>query len=477
MKELTKAKLLYLFAAVYTAALFLSLKFRFFDAFLPGTWHGRLGFDFFSVPRSFINLAHGVSIYFTRAGDYGPYASWFPYHPAVSPVMGSWLALFSPWAAYAVFTLMSAGTLVYCGWLLGRTEQSPVRRALCQCLLLCSPVVYLMLWAGQLHVLAVLAVTLVLADLMELERAPEAACGLRVKLMAGILISLFSKPVLLPALAALFAVRRYRRTIAWAGVVYAAVSVLFLTVPFLNPQSVGLDRLIDVVLHPDHLFRSELYRGVPVRSYKPEFVNDNAIHWLNMRMRSAESQAINFEVFSLPAFITGLLGGLGGIVAKVPVAAALALTAPLYFLREGKAAVRGAFWGVALFTLAFFLSYETVYEYHYTVLLPLIAAAFVLHGRSAGVERAAMAWFCCAGAVLYVPTPYFLFRHAELVHHTAAAAAFKDPFISIVLSENLYGWVLGWIRAFRVLPALVMFCAAAVCVVCNLKFSARNGNV
>ncbi|MDD4004046.1 MAG: hypothetical protein PHW69_02450 [Elusimicrobiaceae bacterium] len=478
MKNITKVNLLGLITAVYTVVMLLSLKLRFLDVFLPGTWHGRLGFDFFSIPRSFINLAHGASIYFTRAGDYGPYASWFPYHPAVSLLAGSWLSLFSPWVAYAVFVALSAGLLVYCGYLLGRREGSPVRRAACYVLVLCSPAVYLMLWAGQLQVLAVLAVTLTLADLAEIEAGPPAAeRRFRGKLLAGILISLFSKPVLLPALLAFFAVRQCRRTIVLAVGLYAFVSALFLAVPWLNPQSAGLDRLVDVLLNPDHIFRTELYRGITISSYKPEFVNDNAIHWLNMKMRSGVSERYNFEVFSLPAFIGALGVGVKGWLAKTPVLLAAALAGPVYFVKGRADAARCAFWCTAMFVLAFFLSYEAVYEYHYAVALPLIAAAWLKHRSAGGAERGALVLFCCAGALLYAPTPYFLFRHTGLVHHTAAAAAFKDPFISIGLSENIYGWALGWIRAFRVLPACVMFGAAAVCAAdCVFRGLARRAD-
>ncbi len=450
-----------LFAAVYTAVMLLSLKYRFLDIFMPGTWHGRLGFDFFSIPRSFINLTNGTSLYFTRACDYGPYASWFPYHPAVSVAVGSWLSLFGPWLAYSVFVVLSLGVLVYCARLMARQAADEADKGWLWVLFLCSPVVYLMLWAGQLHVLVVLAVTLVLADLLELERQGAGTAGLRPKLMAGILISLFSKPIILPVLFALFAVRPYRRTILLAGGVYAVVSVLFLVVPWLNPASVGLDRLIDVLRNPSHLFRAEIYRGVPIVSYRPEFASDNIIHWLNMKMRSGVAEPFNFEVFSLPAFFGGLFGNVTGWIAKVPVALSVLLVLPAYLIKDGRAALRVALWGCVMLVLSFFLSYEVVYEYHYTVVLALIAMAFVRYKSARGFERSALLWFCGAGALLYIPTPYFMFRHAELVHHTANAAAFKDPFISIVLGENIYGWALVWIRSFRGLPVFVMYAAAA----------------
>ncbi|MFA6584218.1 MAG: hypothetical protein WCS77_07975 [Elusimicrobiaceae bacterium] len=462
-----RALIVYLVTALYAAMMFLSLKFRFLDFLLPGTWHGRIGFDFFSVPRSWINLLHGQSIYFTRGNDFGPYASWFPYHPAVSPLLGGWLSLFSPWVSFWIFSGLSFGALCCCGYLFSRLTENPVHKALAYFFMVCSPVVYLMLWAGQLHVLVVAAVALVLADLLELMDGKPAR-KFRLKLACGILISLFSKPIILPVLAALAIVPQYRRTIVYCAGAYAAVSFALWFVPFFNPRSVGLDRLVEVALHPEIMFRLELYRGVWISSYKPEYVFDNAIHWFNMKMRSDMGEPFNFELFSLTGFFSGF--GFPAWFFKLPAWFALALCVPAYFVRKTASAFKLAFLGAGLLIMSFFLSYTIVYEYHYTVLLPLLAGSFILYHKTGdAVLKTALLVFCAAGALLYVPTAYFMVRNPVLVHHTAQTARFSDPFISIVLSENIYGYVLRQIRFMRVLPVMVMYGAFAFAMLAELK--------
>src|SRR5690349_17496075 len=67
-----------------------SLKWRFLDRFVAGARHGKIGFDFFPVPRGFDNLLHGANIFMSGASDYGPYGSWYLYHPVVAVAIGSW---------------------------------------------------------------------------------------------------------------------------------------------------------------------------------------------------------------------------------------------------------------------------------------------------------------------------------------------------------------------------------------------------
>jgi len=153
--------------AAWVCLMLLSLKFRFLDCLAVTTWHGRLGVDFFAVPRSFINLVHHQSIYATRQCGWGPYAAWFPYHPALSVLLGSWLSLFKPWTAYSVFAGISIAVFFYCGLLARQFISGGVLGKLAYFLPLCSIPAYLTIWNGQVHILVALAFCLFLADLLE----------------------------------------------------------------------------------------------------------------------------------------------------------------------------------------------------------------------------------------------------------------------------------------------------------------------
>ena len=95
----------------------LSLFLGFLDPLVTGTWSGTIGVDFFGVPQAWINLLHGESIYCRMpdpasigrnvVGDFGPYAAWYPYHPLLAVVVGSWTAMLRPVASYLAFVFVS----------------------------------------------------------------------------------------------------------------------------------------------------------------------------------------------------------------------------------------------------------------------------------------------------------------------------------------------------------------------------------
>ncbi|MFA5162195.1 MAG: hypothetical protein WC421_08105 [Elusimicrobiales bacterium] len=441
----------------WVIVIFASLKWRFLDPFLATTWHGRIGFDFFSIPRAFINLVHGQSIYATRACSYGPYATWFPYHPAAAVYAGSWLSVFPPWAAFYVFAVFSVLVLLFCARLLGRLSGNALNRSFI-CFLLIFPLpVYLMIWNGQLHVLLLAAFCLVFYDLL----SPEDGAALRPALMAGILLSLFSKPLVLLALPALLAVPSRRKTVLWSAAAYAAVSLAFILIPALNPRAAGFARIWDVLAHPAHMFRREIYRGVQIVSYRPEMLADNAIHWLNMRFRDGIGQPGHFELMSLSSFCGDIAGRrLPGWILKIPAAAALAVSLKLFFAPQSRRAGAAVF-AVMAAALSFFLSYDGVYEYHYAVALVPLAVMLILHEKETdAVSARLMRWFCGCGALLLVPTSYFWLRNPAFGFHRPALAGLNDIYISVFTSSHIYDWALVMIRWSRVLPALVMFSLA-----------------
>ena len=74
---------------------------------------GKMGIDFFQIPRGFNNLLAGNSVMLTEVGDYGPYATPYLNHPLVAVAIGSWASVFSPWAGYAAFVAVSLGLMFF----------------------------------------------------------------------------------------------------------------------------------------------------------------------------------------------------------------------------------------------------------------------------------------------------------------------------------------------------------------------------
>jgi len=447
----------YLLAAAGFAAMLLSLKYGFLDGFLASTWHGRQGCDFFAIPRAFENLLNHKSIYNSWAGGFGPYTTWYPYHPALSVFLGSWLSLFKPWAAYAAFVVFSSAILICCGYLISiRAENEPAKK-LAYFFLLCSPAAYLMLWAGQAQVLVVLSSVLIMAGLLDAEKGRSAGA----LIFFGILASLFSKPAVLAALPAIFSVRQCRRAVLYALAVYAAVSLAFLVVPSLNPQAAGFDKIVDALLNPERLFERKLAFGTVFLSYRPEFLFDNSIHWLNMRNLSQVVRADNFEFVSVSGFFTQLAPGLKPWLFKIPTLLLLAFSAALFFMKEEKRP-RAALYCFVFSMLAFYIGYDSVYEYHY---VPLLAAIPVFYGG----KNPALKYFCLAGALFYVPTSYFWVRNPAFGHHTALTAQLPLRSILLVIAAKPYDFWLPAIRLMRVLPVIAMFMAMSYIMVIEMK--------
>ena len=449
----------------WVSVIFLSLHFHFLDPLVPTTWHGRMGFDFFSVPRAFLNLRHGISIYNTRASAYGPYATWYPYHPAVAVFAGSWLSLFAPWGAFYIFAAASLAGLAVCARLIGGLSGDLLTRRFCYFLMLFPLPVYLMVWNGQMHVFLVCGFALLfyaLARIILDRDAGEAA--LMPWLVCGILLSLLSKPLVALALPALFAVRVCRKSVVYSLVSYVTLSLLFIFVPFLNPQGMGFLKLLRLAANPAGLFRMEIYRGVAFMSYRPEVLADNAIHWFNMGMRQSLARPEHFESMDLPSFFANLSGyPLPALLMKLPALLVLAFSVGLYFVKGERRRAKGAIVALILCSLAFILSTGRVYEYYFAILLPAMAVLFVLHPREEDVQNAALIkWFCACGALLLVPTPYYFVSNPAYGFHRAVTATMNEVYVAVFTGGHIYDWALALIRWNRTLPALAMFVLLAI---------------
>jgi Glycosyltransferase family 87 len=385
MKSIRKnlSSVLIVLTTIIVLTMLTSLKYRFLDIFVPGAWHGNLGYDFFSIPRSFLNLLESKSVFETDYLSYGPYATWFPYHPAVSLLLGSWLSLFAPWTSYWIFVLLSIIVLAYSSYQISKLFTNINYKALVYFLLFCTFPTYLMLWNAQIHVLLILSVTLILVSFIEQYNLPDdKKKKIITKLMIGLLISLFSKPLVLIFMPILLFTKETRYTAITVLMVYLLVSEIFFFIPFLNPAG------------------------------------DNSIHWTNIWNQSSFIQESNKELFSFPTFINHLLQvRLFPIFYKIPLIIIFCISSLNLFFKQPRQRLFFALLIIILTTYCYFISYNLIWEYHYTILLPTIPVFIFLYIKNDDrIKKRILKIILIFSALLYLPTPAFMFRNDIMSH-------------------------------------------------------------
>jgi hypothetical protein len=419
----------------YVGAMLVGLVVGFHEPLFFGLGErGGQGIDFFCVPKAFLNLLDGRSAFDTWGEPaYGPHATWFVLHPAVAVTIGAYLCWLPPWWAYAAWVAITLAALIGCGLALARHASSALRRLIVVAALLASPVTYLLLLYGNVHGVIVVAATLLLLGLHELASGARPACGVSpaAKVMLGLCLSLLCKPVLVLVVPALL-LSRQTRTPALASVAtYAALSALLLLVPAWNPETVGVERLGWLALHPGWVQdQLEVYRHRFVLI--PEML-DSAMHWLHMVAQS-DNAWDHVQIFSLSVMLRGLAPSAAGAlrsIALLPV-----VLAPLLLRVPDARRSAATSWLVVLALASHFLGYAVAWEYQYAQLLAVTAALLVLSTlRSPSPRWARLA--LAALALLYLPTPY-----------------------GWLANDGLSSADLAVLRAFRVGPALVVAAAA-----------------
>jgi len=423
------AKIVWLITAFWLLVLLLSLKFGWLGGFFFDSRHAHVqGIDFFPVERAFLNVAAGRSEFDTFAIPYGPYATWFLYHPALALVIGPLLAAFAPWTAYAIWTATAVVLMGVSAWIIMRRSDDPLRRSFAGLLLLGGFPVYIMLYVGNIQALLVLSIALVLAsvDAMRDEGATRRNRGL---LLTGLLISLFSKPAVLAMVPLLLMLKQTRRTTLKALGIYAIVSFVFLIVPGLNPAPTTWAERIQLATHPEVVRQT-------MNVYTNGFVvtpamKDNSVHWLAM-IGLSDFRMQHVDVYSLPAFLDGLLRTrTSDALYRIPAIVILEMSLLVWFVRSRPQRLDAALMVMMAASLLVFLSYGLVWEYHYTGVLP-IAALLLMRKKPSPIE-----WTIIAlGIVVWLPSLYF-----------------------VVSTQNLSQlWVETVIRLNRVLPVLAIFC-------------------
>lgn len=404
------------------------------------------GIDYFSLPKAYLNLLHGQSMFDTwSAPTYGPHATWYLSHPALAVFVGSWFSYFSPWVSYWLFTIFSVGLLVLAAWLLSRLTTSTFFKALMFPLILGSFTVYWMLYVGNVQAFLVLSLALVLAGLFALAFPSDRISAQQAKLLLalGLLVSFFSKPLVLFMLPMLLIIPATRKTTAVSIGIYAGVSFLFLIVPVFNPQMTGLERVFALALDPSYIKEH-------MNIYNNHFVlnadmKDNSMHWFNLIAQS-DFYLNHIEVFSLSVFSNTIAGTmLPGWLFKIPILIVLGLSGALFFVKEKATRLKASIWITGAVICTFFLSYNTVWEYQYTAILPFVAILALLYERGELTKTSAMALAVLA-LFFYLPNTYIFFGN-------------PDPDTTM----------LTVIRSTRVIPVLLLFVYACYRAVGQLR--------
>lgn len=409
-----------------------ALYFGWLRPFFFGAEHATVqGIDFFAVPKSYLNLLEGRSAFDTWGGKaYGPYATWYLAHPAFSVFVASWFSFFPAWTAYWLFVVFSMACMTVAARFLAAYTHHPATKRSIYLILLCGfPTIWLY-YVGNMHAPLVLALCLLFAGMLELHEGSEKR-GQQL-LTAGLLISLFSKPIVLLMLPLLLLLKETRRSTYFSLLIYGCVSVLFLTLPFLNPQSIGLAKMLQLAGDPS--FVQEHMNIFKNQFVLNEYMKDNSIHWLNL-MAQSDYKLMHIDVFSLPVFIDTLVGqATPSALYKLPILICLLFSLVVPFLEDRKLRLESSLLLLMAFSLTFFLSYNTVWEYQYSSALPLVAMLPVL--KEKGVFYAGrIRWMFWIGLFLCLPSFYFLVRSGDF--QSAAS--------------------LSWIRLDRVIPVLILF--------------------
>lgn len=410
-----------------------SLKLGWLDSFFWAAENAQVqGIDYFALPKSYLNLLEGRSAFDTWGGkSYGPYATWYLGHPAFSVFVMFWFSFFSPWLSYGLFVLFSLVVLFFAAQQFSKLATNSSEKVMSYFLILCAFPVYWMLYVGNMHAPLVLAISLILIAIYEMLYGNNEKSANQ-KLLVGLLISFFSKPIVILMLPALLLTRETRKSTFKALGIYIVVSILFIIVPTLNPEGIAMARLLNIMFDFEFIKENmNIYKNNFVLN---EYMKDNSIHWLNLIAQS-EYRLNHIEVFSLPVFIDSIMQKqLPASIYKWPIYITLLLSATMFFISDKKARLSSLMLLLSVISLTFYLSYNTVWEYQYASLMPVIALFYLIRNKGVFSKMEGIAILVCS-AMFYLPSLYFILPQKEVFGLT---------------EFNI-------IRLNRVIPALLLF--------------------
>lgn len=415
----------------------LSLRLGLLRAFFFDTAHAQVqGIDYFSLPKAWLNLQAGRSMYGTfDPPAYGSPITWYLAHPVLALVLGWPLSRLEPMDSYGAFTMLSLAVMAASAFLLARQSGDALTRRLIWLILLGAFPTFLMLWVGNVQALTVLGLTMLLVGIMRSVRWKRDAPWL---MRAGLLLSLFTKPVVLLMLPLLLLVKESRRAAFDAMAVYVPVSLLCLVTPPINPERISLGRTFWLAWHPAFVQR---HMNIYSNAFQltPD-MRDNSIHWFNLLAQSGV-RLQHVDVYSLPVFLDGLLGvRTPGWIYVLPTLAVLVFSCLVARVQDRTVRLHASLLLVMAASIDFFLAYPTAWEYQYTSVLPVLAILLIM-GQTLVLGRRLWVWCVGLASCTALPSLYFLSG-----------------------SDEPSRAVLAMVRLDRVIPVTVLFLLLMLCV-------------
>lgn len=434
-----------IFTGLWVLFMLLSLRFGWLDAFFWGAEHANVqGIDYFALPKSFLNLLEHRSLYDSWQGKaFGPYATWYLAHPLFSVLVMPGFAFFPTWVSYALFVVFSLLLMVYCGAILAKKATSSEGKSIYYALFLCSFPLYWMLYVGNMHAFLVLSLTLILSALYDLAYSNTQNSLCQRQLLAGLLLSLFTKPLVILCAPILLSAKETRKTMLIAAFIYAAVSILVLSSSWINPESVGWAKRLGVMFDVSTIKNT-------MNIYQNHFVlnsdmKDNGIHWFNLIAQSGY-RFNHIDNFSFPVFFDALFEHhYPDALYLLPLILPLIFSIGLLWVKAKEERLKLLLLLVMLSSTSFFLSYNTVWEYQYTSMMPVVAVLFALKDKSLFSKKQKLG-LMLASVFYYLPSFYFLLDQTHI----------DTTFLCMV-------------RVSREVPTLVLFFILSKVIVMRMK--------
>lgn len=405
-----------LISAVALHLLFMAaLPLGFLDfLFIEASEGQRQASDFFGIYQAGANLVHGYSIYDSadyrhEAPLYVPFYYFYRYLPPTAFLFGGISLVLPPWPAYWVWVVICELILLAVVRSILRDTRWPrTRRYLAASLWLGFFPFLLEQIMGQFsNIMAALLWVLWRAEIAR--TAPATVEGPAASPRNGSPRSSAPVRTLWAARAILERWRRYRWSedrmgsrggvLAWSGgMVLKTFPVLF-AVPFLRDRRLKLvlagGTLAAAASLPYFIFRPEDLREFVRLNFSPFTpVLHKGSFGLHNLLRDAVSHlpgpflGSHWQIGPVDVTLPGMLVLLvGGVILL------LALWGTIRLVDHPERATLD----MALWTLAFFLTFKSIWEYHYVMLLPVLTAAYLTTGSST------VLWL---GVLLGLPTLY-----------------------------------------------------------------------
>lgn len=397
----------------WIAIMLLSLKYGWLNPFFWDAQHAHVqGIDYFALPKSFLNLLEHRSMYDSWHGvPFGPYATWYLAHPVFSVLVMPWFAFAPAWVSYAMFVLFSLCIMAYCGFIFAKQAKSPEEKSVYYALFLLAFPVYWMLYVGNMHAFFVLSLTLILLAIYEMAYTEIDETQSQNKLLAGLLLSFLTKPLVILFVPILLCAKETRRTMIRAGIVYVAVSIIVLTIPWFNPESVGWSKRLAMMFNTDAIKNTmNIYQN---HFGLNEHMKDNGIHWFNLVAQSGYRFS-HIDNFSFPVFLDTLFDKhFPDFLYLLPLLVAPLCSVMLLFIQDKSARLQLLLLLVAMSSISFFLSYNTVWEYQYASVLPVVALLYCLKDKHA-FSKKQMTRLFVASCFFYLPNVYCLLDQSNI---------------------------------------------------------------